>query len=432
MQQTLIPHLYLVYREAFSSVFPSQVLTPLEELQGIAKVSLALLTPIGHLIRPNHRTQLNEIESRCRKASIEVGWIPSPPSRAPWMWSDAFLLRQWISRRYGRDQTFIVRCRNATSTCIAMRALKGFTGAKVIYDVRGGEIHESIQLAGVEGIPESEWPAKAKQAVDRTRLLERTAVTKSHGITCVSRAMAELLQDRYPEASPEKYRIIPCCTRVDQLTVATQHRDALRKELGINDKVVITYLGSLIWVHLPKQFIRVYKLIKRMVPNAHFMAITTEPHKMLSFTQQEGLQPDEVTIRSIAPLEVPRWLAISDFGLSVLRDTERDRICSPLKIAEYLAAGVPVIITPHQGDYSKDIREYQLGCEVDIAEDDAHLSQRLREILFAPAEEVSRRKERCHHYADTHLAWSKVIPKLADWYRTLMNDHQPEPEHNAH
>ena len=116
MTSSLIPHVYLVYREALSSIFSSQILTPLEELQGVTQNSLAILTPIGQLLRKQYRHPLNQIDARARAAGIEVGWIPSPPSRTPHLWSDAFLLRQWLSKRFGREQPFLIRCRNAIST----------------------------------------------------------------------------------------------------------------------------------------------------------------------------------------------------------------------------------------------------------------------------------------------------------------------------
>ncbi len=416
----LIPLVYLVYREALSSVFASQVLTPLEEHRGVARVTLGLLTPVGHLLRGQYRPALRSISSRCQQAGIPVGWIPSPPTRTPWLWSDAFLLRQWISQRFSRDQSLIVRCRNAEMTCIALEALKSFGGARVLYDCRGAEVIEAIQRLGLESVPESEWNPVARRAVAEATQRESRAVTESAGVICVSHAMVRMLQQRYPDVPDDKYRIAPCCPDVESFRHALPHRDAVRQELGLTDRFVVTYLGSLVWYQQPEASLRLFRLIQAVRPEAHFLAITTEPDKMRQLATQAGIAPDSMTIRSVPARDVPRLLVASDLGLMLRDDSETNRVASPVKFGEYLAAGVPVVITPQLGDCSTAVHEHHLGVEVDLSLEDAPLTDQLRGLLQSTGDELQDLRTRCSQYAETDLSWQGVIPRLAEWYRQLL------------
>lgn len=421
MHPNLIPLVYLVYREALSSVFASQVLTPLEEHREVARITLGLLTPVGHLLRGQYRPALRKITSRCQQAGIPLGWIPSPPTRTPWLWSDAFLLRQWISQRFRRDQSFIVRCRNAEMTCIALEALKSFGGARVLYDCRGAEVIEAIQRLGLENLPESEWNPVARRTVAEATQRESRAVTESAGVICVSHAMVRMLQQRYPEVPDDKFRVAPCCPDVESFRQVIPDRAVVRQELGLAKRFVVTYLGSLAWYQRPDASMRLFRLIQAVRPEAHFLAITTEPDKMRQLATQAGIAPDSMTIRSVPARDVPRLLVASDLGLLLRDDSETNRVASPVKFGEYLAAGVPVVITPRLGDCSAAVREHHLGVEVDLSLDDAPLTDQLRGHLAGSGAAACEDRDRCARYAETELSWTGVVPPLAQWYAELLN-----------
>ena len=402
-------------------MFVSQVLTPLEEHRNVADVSLGLLIPVGHLLQSQYRPALRDIESRCRQSGIPLGWIPSPPSRAPWLWSEAFLLRQWIARRFRIDQPFLVRCRNAQMTGIAIEALKSFPRARIIYDCRGAEVTELIQQLGVEDQSPAAWSPAVQQAVRVATQRERRAVMESAGVTCVSFVMARALQQRYPEVPRDRFQVIPCCPDVESFRLAIPERANVRQALGLADRFVVTYLGSLAWYQQPESSLRLFRLIQTIRPHAHFLAITTAPEQMRQLATLAGLAPDSMTIRSVAAHEVPGLLVASDLGLLLRDDSETNRVASPVKFGEYLAAGVPVVITPRLGDCSAIVREHRLGVKVDLSRDDAWQGTRLHEFFAALETETSAMRDRCQRYVESELSWSGLVPRLADWYAELLN-----------
>ncbi len=425
MNSPLIPIVYLVYREVLSSVLSSQVLTPLEEHRGFGPVLLGLLTPVGQLVRSQYRPALQQIADRCRQSGIVVGWLPSPPTRLPWLWSDAFVLRQWISKRFQRDQPFIVRCRSAVMTGIALDALRDYPAARVVYDCRGAEVTETIQLLGAADQSEAAWSPAIRQAVEQATQRERRAVRDASGVTCVSQAMVDMLRANHPDQPVGKFHVIPCCPDVAAFRRVAHQRDVVRQELGFSDKFVVTYLGSLAWYQLPEASLRLFRLIQAIRPHAHFFAITTQPDTMRQLATQAGISSEDMTIRSVPARDVPRLLVASDLGLMLRDDSETNRVASPVKLGEYLAAGVPVVITPRLGDYSATVKKHGLGVEVDLTQDETPLTARLRDALLRTGVDASVVRSRCFHYAETELSWSGVLPRLADWYRELLDSPPP-------
>lgn len=414
-----VPLLYLVHRETLSSAISSQVITPLEKLQPAISVTLGFMTPIGQLWRSKFRPALQKIENRCRNSGLRVGWLPSPPTRLNWLWSDAFVLRRWIRRHFPDNQPLIVRCRNATTTSIALDALQGYQNARVIYDCRGAEVTEMTQTLGLEATPENEWPAQSKATIKQIQAAEERAVHEAAGVTCVSHAMVDSLTQKYPQIPRQKFFVAPCCPDIDAFTSVVNDRDVVRRELKLHDKYVVSYCGSLVWYQFPEASIRVFRLIKSLRPDAHFFAVTTHPEPMRLLLERAGFSPADYTIRSVPAQEVPRLLVASDLGLMLRDDSLTNRVASPIKFGEYMAAGVPVIITPRLGDCSESVRSERLGIEVDLTLDDEKVIASLRSFVEMSSSEQAAIRERCRDFANRQLSWSVVLPQLTEWLGTI-------------
>lgn len=410
---------YLVYREALSSVFASQVLAPLEAQRHFAPVTLGVHAPVGHLMRGEHKPALSRITERCRRSRIDIGWLPSPPTRLPWLWSDRLLLRQWLTRRFPGDDSLVIRCRGSRMTRLALDAVGDWSHAKIVYDCRGAEVVEAVQMAGLEAIPRDRWTADQRRSIDDVAEEEQRAVVESAGVTCVSNAMVTTLKARYPKVLDSKFFVVPCCPDVPAFAREIPNRDAVRQRLGLTDKFVVTYLGSLAWYQMPEESLRVFRLIRELRPDAHFLAITTDPAKMESLVQKVGIAAADATIVSLPSTEVPGWLVASDLGL-ILRDTsETNRVASPVKFGEYLAAGIPAVVSNELGDCTSIVRDHGLGGDISLTDSNEQIRTRLQRLTEQSPDEAESTRERCSEYASQFLQWSQVTPRLLDWYETL-------------
>jgi hypothetical protein len=86
-----------------------------------------------------------------------------------------------------------------------------------------------------------------------------------------------------------------------------------------------------------------------------------------------------------------------------------NRIASPTKFAEYLMAGLPLLITPHVGDYSDLVESEHLGKVVDVSRisNADYACAVVKEVLLD-----SSIKARCIDYATRNLTWQSYSEQV--------------------
>lgn len=413
------PLIYLVYAEGLSSVFNSQVVRPLfHRCQEGFEVYLGVFVPLGQIFRRRPRARWRKL---CSEMPSEIrarfSMLPSAPTRLRWAWDDALLLRLWLLRKFGHYTRAILQCRGAGMTKMALKVRNRLPGVKVIFDCRGDEVAEFIGRHEV-GEDQAKWALLLQKQYDTVVKLQRTAVCEADAICCVSNAMANELSARYG-VPMSRFHVIPCCTDVELFRVDESHRARIRDMLGLRDRFVVTYCGSLEFYQLPDQAIRVFRIIRRIEPRAHFLAITTHPEKMRALAMSAGITSEEMSVLSLPPAEVPKYLVVSDVGLLLRHNDSINRVAAPVKFAEYLASGTPVIITEGIGDYSQAVAEHGLGVVVDIEWPDESLTDHLSEFCAIYHQHSQQFRERCFRYAKEHLSWTTQTNKVAKLYDEL-------------
>lgn len=411
---------YLVLREGLSSVFASQVAQPLASRarEGF-RVHLGVFAPLGQLLRPALRQRWNALRAAMPpELAGRLTILPSPPTRLVWAWDEARTLRWWLRRRYGRREPIILHCRCAEMTAVALRATRRFPNARVIFDCRGDELAEFADRHGLDLAALTQWPADLRARYEHAEQLQRIAATGSDAVFCVSNAMVREMARRYP-IPPERFAVVPCCTRVDAFPADPAIRARVRQRLGLADRFVVTYCGSLEWYQLADQAIRVFRLIRTMKPKAHLLAITTHAGRMRTALAESGVAPEESTVLSLPPHEVPEHLLASDVGLLLRHADAVNRVASPVKFAEYLASGTPVILTEGIGDYSKAVQEHRLGAVVHLELPDDELASELKAFLAWRAGRAEELRTACRAFAETTLSWSYHAHTTAAVYERL-------------
>jgi glycosyltransferase involved in cell wall biosynthesis len=66
-------------------------------------------------------------------------------------------------------------------------------------------------------------------------------------------------------------------------------------------------------------------------------------------------------VRKITPLEIPRYLKAADVAVSLIKPCYSKQSSSPTKMAEYLAAGLPVICNAGIGDTDEQVETDRVG-----------------------------------------------------------------------
>lgn len=410
--------LYLVYREALGPVFVSQTATSLGmlEREGVA-AHLAVLTPVGEFLRPGARKRWRALRRGLPAVYAgPIDRIPSPPSRARRAWDDARMLALWLRRRRSDGRGLVIQCRNAVMTSILLRAGPP-RGARVVYDCRGVTTAEYLYRRGFEEAASAPPGMRARAA--ELIGLERRAALESDAVLCVSEAMARHMVSTF-SVPRGKITVVPCCVDDRRFAGAASERERVRRELGLADRFVVVYSGSLHRWQMPELGLRMFRAIKAIEPSAHYLGLVTEPDRMREVVAASGLTARDATVLRVDPPDMPAHLAAADVGLLLREDSPVNRVASPVKFAEYLAAGVPVIISEGVGDYSDLVAREQLGAVLGHDAGPETWASKIAPFFERCRAEPEPLRQRCREIAASRLAWSVHVPAVTSLYRRLV------------
>jgi glycosyltransferase involved in cell wall biosynthesis len=76
-------------------------------------------------------------------------------------------------------------------------------------------------------------------------------------------------------------------------------------------------------------------------------------------------------VRAVTPDHVPDELFAGDVGLSLIKSSYSKIASAPTRFAEYLAAGMPVIVTPGVGDLESIVEQHRVGIVLRGEDDEA-------------------------------------------------------------
>jgi glycosyltransferase involved in cell wall biosynthesis len=135
------------------------------------------------------------------------------------------------------------------------------------------------------------------------------------------------------------------------------------KAAGINNRTMV-FLGALDYWQNPERIAMAIKNYLSLFVDSYAKIYTYDKKdKILKY-----LSPDlkkRVEFKKVLPEDVSNHLARASFGVIFREDNSsgnfRSSICAPIKFAEYLAAGLPVIVQTDIGDISALVEKENIG-----------------------------------------------------------------------
>lgn len=291
--------------------------------------------------------------------------------------------------------------------------LKKATGCRLIFDIRGlmAEEYEDAGIWTREGLP-----------FRVTKATERACIRAADGIVVLTERVQKALFPRAVSGLAEPdgstaLQIIPCCADLSQIEAQNSEREAVRHQLGLNDKTVMVYVGKLGGWYLQAEMVDFFAQAQSAIPNLHFLVLTqSEPEMIVSEFARRKIDPTDYTITRSAPDRVGAYLAAADFAISFIAAFPSKIASSPTKLGEYLAAGLPVVCNPGVGDVDLIVERYQVGATVPEFEDLHYCETAIKVLSLAGDEAVAQRCREAAH-ATTSLQETGV-PR----YHQLYND----------
>lgn len=395
--------LYIVYWGAAEPLGQSLVLPAVKKLAGLG-ADLTLVT----FEKPADLARENEI-ARIR-ASLEennVRWIPLRYHKQPKVPATAFdclqgFVRSIVSQISERPD--VIHARTFVGGLMGL-ALTSVLRSKLVYHNEG--FYPDEQVDG--GI----W--KADSAPHRiARYLEHRMYSRADGIITMShrgRQVIEALPDVERNGTP--VIVVPSCVDLNRFK-----RDE-SKSRARPGALRFVYIGSIGGRYLLDQAGRFVSVASREIGPAHLRVLTRQdPAVAASMLRQSGLNDDAWSTESVPYSAMPGMLADQDAGLFFLSQGLSEHGCSPTKIGEYWAMGLPVVTTPNVSDTDEIIRRERVGVVVRENSDDG-FRQAARELKSLLEDEEL--PARCRRAAEEHYALESACDRQFELYRELIS-----------
>lgn len=236
---------------------------------------------------------------------------------------------------------------------------------KFIYDNRGVFIEEEIY--------KGHWE-KDSFKVALFRKLEKLVLKHSDAVVVVSNKFRDyLLSEEFVNKKDEnKIFVIPNRT--------INPDDKVQSELIENKKstkITGVYSGSSAKWQNVNGIIEFIKASESSDYEIGFNILTYNPEVFKKLIQQNEISSKNVSVENVEPNEVSVKLRNANFGVMIRENNLINNVASPLKFAEYLNAGLPIVISKGIGDTEEIIKKYNIGV---ILEDDNY-SKAVDEII---------------------------------------------------
>lgn len=329
---------YLTYAEPPSGVYSSQVSDVIRFVNRELNTHIKLVAFIS----------LHEYKNKKAHILKEVPdalVLPMLPKATFWKLNVIVL---WTLCLIYRPTTIIAR--NVIAANMALRVRNISPVQRVCFDGRGAIAAEwnEYDVTVVDS-----W----KKAIDD---LEGRAVNETDFRIAVTEKLVDYWHEKYGYTEG-KHVVIPCTLNSDfaPRVIEEEEKNNARKTLGAdNDDVILVYSGSISgWQSFPTVYKYLSPFLKKS-PKNKIVFLSKAEENIEKLTQEF---PGQIIRKWVNHKEVPEVLAACDMGILIREQSVTNRVAAPTKFAEYLSAGLPVIISENIGDYSAFVRLNNCG-----------------------------------------------------------------------
>lgn len=288
------------------------------------------------------------------------------------------------------------------------------TPARLMFDMRGLFVDEYL----FEGaLREGTW----KLAL--ARRLERALLFRSAAVVVVSGRFRGHLLSRPDLAAgirAERIHVVPNRADLARFDGLSPARDRIRRERGWRECVVAVYAGAsgAKWHRLD----RIMEMVARameIVPELRLLVMThPSADGATALAATAGVPSGRAEFMTVDASKVPSFLSAGDLGLMLIECHVSKDVCSPIKFAEYMASGLPVVAGGSMGDTADWIRDERLGILVDPGRMD-EAARAVVELIASDDFRSGAARARCLEFAAREMDMRRSFEEYERIYRSL-------------
>ena len=356
---------YITFNDTPSGIYQSQVIDVVKCLSDLGDTEVKL---IAFLPYSNFKENKKKIKIQLPNATVLPIWAGIT------RWRKVKPLLRLLTKR-----NEIAICRGPIATELALGSFR-----KVVYDGRAA-VKAEVEEFDVTG---------NKQLGEDFIKAEKNAVLKSDYRIAVSNKLEEYWKREFGYQG-DQHIVIPC-------TLTSKSSGKLLKEKN-DGSIKLVYSGGLgAWQSCDLVANLCRKAIKENA-NVNVLFLTKENEVIKKLIQEF---PDRCERSWLKHEEVYEALSSCDYGILIREQNVTNQVASPVKFAEYLNAGLKVLISKNLGDFTEFVKENDCGI---VIED---------EITELISVSLSERK-RLNQLANTYF--KKSSEGMIELYLSLLN-----------
>jgi glycosyltransferase involved in cell wall biosynthesis len=373
--------LYISYNGMLDPLGQSQVVPYLKQLSELGVRFTLMSFERGSAFEPEGIEHCEQLRAELAACGIQWHWLRY--HQKPSLPATAFDVLNGFVRAISlvqRGKIEMVHARAHIPAMIAL-ALKSTLGIKMIFDLRGLMTEEYVEA--------NHWRADSFPA-RLTKAIERRALAKADGVVTLTHVLWGFLQQESDfRERLVAHEIIPCSIDLKKFQFDQSARSSRRGELGIDDRLVLVYSGSVGSWYMTDEMADFFATLKQRWPKSFFLWLTKGSENLVDAAMTKaGIDRSDFAVRAAAPVDVPSYLSAADAGIALYQPGVARLGTSPVKVSEYLACGLPIVINAGLGDSDALITEERAGVLVNnfTAVDFERAAQTLLEMNGHPDE----------------------------------------------
>ncbi len=282
--------------------------------------------------------------------------------------------------------------------------VKWLTHLPLVFEMHGLAIDEAVVKGNI---------AKDSFIYRIAKGFERKLISIANKVITVSEGFANEIRQISGNQS-----IIVCPCAVDSNWFSDTGAGGIRKNGRRGERFVVVFNGTLFsqWGD-PREYISLFQVIRSIEKSALFVVLSPEDTQRVHSFLGNALEPETYRVFKLSPEEVMGCLRQADVGLLLRKDSIVNKVASPMKFAEYMAAGVPVIISQGVGDASGAVIRERLGIVLGSA--DSADRNALERLIKEIDQRNSGIRERCLQYARKVHSHSAQVETYISTYSTF-------------
>jgi len=399
--------LFITYNSALEPLIQSQ---GIPYLKGLARKGVGCILLSFERPRRFNRSVFNEkvdaLKHQLRSDGIE--WHYRTYHKSPSIPATAFDIAQGILVSLylvALRGVHIIHARGtvpAVMGCVVAKLLC----RKFIFDVRG--------LMAEEYVDGGIWKKDGLVYVV-THYIEKKLLLCADGVVVLAETIRDFFNGSDGLLAKKQIAVIPSCVDVERFCNGRRPAGVIRQRLGLDGKFVFIYAGSVGTWYLIREMIDFFIAAKKIIHNAHFLILTQMDRELVkNYCRNKGVSLGDVTVSEAEYDDIPDYLAVGDAGIFFIKPCFSKRSSCPIKFAEYLAAGLPVVINAGIGDTDTMVQKHNVGVVIREFSRDSYV-RGVDQLLGLMSEKVLL-AERCSKAAKDLFSLDMGVFRYLDVY----------------